>query len=82
MRPQGGTQAGFPQVHGLSRVPKAPEGNLNWPSPFISSWMYTDEGSERRERKRWAGTGERMRDPSVEEEDRVAEHGTHIPMMI
>lgn len=67
MRTQGGTQAGFPQVHGPMRVPKAPEGNLSWPSRFIPSWA---QGGEK-------GTDglDQMRDPSVGEEDGVAEHG-------
>lgn len=75
MRPQGGTQAGFPQVHGLMRVPKTPEGNLSWPYRFIPSWAYTDEGPGG---ERGTDGLDQMRDPSVGEEDGSGRAWEHI----
>lgn len=51
------------QVHGLTRVPKAPEENLNWPSQLIPSWAFTGEGPKGRKGK-WKGL-----DPRTEKED-------------
>lgn len=56
-------------VHGLTRVPKAPEENLNWPSQLIPSWAFTGEGPKGRKGK-WKGW-----DPRTEKEDGRAEHG-------